>query len=164
MIDRDRFPVDPWRLVERSIDLEDVGVTETLFAVANGYLGLRGNFPEGRHEYEHGTYINGFHETFQIRHAENAYGFAEIGQTIINAPDAKVMRVYVDDEPLTFDETELLDYSRELDMRTGVLSRTVVWMTPSGKRVRMHDERMVSFDERHLAVLRLEVTVENADA
>src|SRR5690606_27044612 len=110
MIDRDRLPVDPWRLVERSIDLQDVGVTETPLAVANGYLGMRGNFPEGRHEYEHGTFINGFHETFPIRHAEQAYGFAEIGQTIINAPDAKVMRVYVDDEPLSLDVADVREY------------------------------------------------------
>jgi len=164
MIDRDRFPVDPWRLVERSIDLEDVGVTETLFAVANGYLGLRGNFPEGRHEYEHGTYINGFHETFQIRHAENAYGFAEIGQTIINAPDAKVMRVYVDDEPLSLDVADVREYERVLDMREGVLRRHIRWMTPSGKDVVVEDERFVSFEEKHLAVLRLSITVLNSDA
>ncbi|WP_309129878.1 glycosyl hydrolase family 65 protein [Microbacterium sp.] len=162
MIDRDRYPVDPWRLVETRYDQE--GVSETLFTVANGYLGLRGNHLEGRGAHEHGTFINGLHETWPIRHAEQAYGFAEVGQTIVNAPDAKVMRVYIDDEPLSFDEAEVHEYSRVLDMRTGVLERTVVWETPSGKRVRLHDERIVSFDERHLAVLRLDVTVENADA
>ena len=162
MIDRERHPMDPWRLIETRYD--DDGVSETLFSVGNGYLGLRGNHIEGRGAHEHGTFINGLHETWPIRHAEQAYGFAEVGQTIVNAPDAKVMRVYIDDEPLSFDETEIHEYSRVLDMRTGVLSRTVVWVTPSGKRVRMHDERIVSFDERHLAVLRLEVVVENADA
>lgn len=162
MIDRDRYPVDPWRLVETRYDQE--GVSETLFAVANGYLGLRGNHVEGRGAHEHGTFINGLHETWPIRHAEQAYGFAEVGQTIVNAPDAKVMRVYIDDEPLSFDVADVHEYSRVLDMRTGVLERTVVWETPSGKRVRLHDERIVSFEERHLAVLRLEVTVENADA
>ncbi|GAA3941451.1 glycoside hydrolase family 65 protein [Microbacterium soli] len=162
MIDRDRRPVDPWRLIETCYD-ED-GVSETLFSVGNGYLGLRGNHIEGRGAHEHGTFINGLHETWPIRHAEQAYGFAEVGQTIVNAPDAKVMRVYIDDEPLSFDETELHEYSRVLDMRTGVLSRDVVWVTPSGKRVRMRDERIVSFDERHLAVLRLELVVENSDA
>ena len=162
MIDRERYPVDPWRLVEKKYD-ED-GVSETIFTVANGYLGLRGNHIEGRAAHEHGTFINGLHETWPIRHAEQAFGFAEVGQTIVNAPDAKVMRVYIDDEPLSFDETEIHDYSRVLDMRTGTLTRDVTWVTPSGKRVRMVDERMVSFDERHLAVLRLEVTVENADA
>ncbi len=162
MIDRDRYPVDPWRLVETRYD-ED-GVAETLFSIGNGYLGLRGNHVEGRWAHEHGTFINGLHETWPIRHAEQAYGFAEVGQTIVNAPDAKIMRLYVDDEPLSFDEADIHEYRRVFDMRTGVVTRTLVWETPSGKRVRLIDERMVSFEERHLAVLRLEVTVENADA
>ena len=164
MIDRDRFPVDPWRLVERSFSLEDVGVTETLFAQGNGYLGLRGNHPEGRHALEHGTFINGFHEIFPIRHAEQAYGFAEVGQTIINAPDAKVMRVYVDDEPLSFDVADVREYERAFDFRTGVLTRHVRWTTPSGKDVVIDFQRMVSFEEKHLAIMSVTVTVLNADA
>ncbi len=164
MMDRDRFPVDPWRLVESSFDLDDVGVTETLFAIGNGYLGLRGNHAEGRFAHEHGTFVNGFHETFPIRHAEQAYGFAEVGQTIINAPDAKVMRVYVDDEPLSLDVADVREYERSLDMRDGVLRRRIRWVTPSGKDVLIEDDRVVSFEEKHLAILRLEVTVLNADA
>lgn len=163
-MDRDRFPIDPWRLVEKRFSLDDVGVTETLFALGNGYLGLRGNQPEGRHAHEHGTFINGFHEIFPIRHAEQAYGFAEVGQTIINAPDAKVMRVYVDDEPLSFDVADIREYERALDMRNGLLTRHVRWMTPSGKDVVIDFERMVSFEERHLAVMRVTVTVLNSDA
>ncbi len=164
MIDRDRFPVDPWRLVEKSFSLDDAGVTETLFAVGNGYLGLRGNHPEGRNAHEHGTFINGFHEIFPIRHAEQAYGFAEIGQTIINAPDAKVMRVYVDDEPLSLDVADVREYERVLDLRDGVLRRHILWTTPSGKDVRLDFARMVSFEEKHVAVMQLDVTVLNADA
>ena len=164
MIDRDRFPVDPWRLVESGFSLDDAGVTETLFSVGNGYLGLRGNHPEGRQAHEHGTFINGLHETFPIRHAEQAYGFAEVGQTIVNAPDAKVMRVYVDDEPLSLDVADVREYERSLDMSDGVLRRRILWTTPSGKEVLVEDERLVSFEEKHLAVLRIEVTVLNADA
>ncbi len=164
MMDRDRFPVDPWRLVETSYRLDDAGVTETIFAVANGYLGMRGNYAEGRFANEHGTFINGFHETFPIRHAEQAYGFAEVGQTIVNAPDAKVMRVYVDDEPLSLDVADVREYERVLDMRDGVLRRHMLWVTPSGKEVRIELERLVSFEEKHLAVLSVEVTVLNADA
>jgi alpha,alpha-trehalose phosphorylase len=164
MMDRDRFPVDPWRLVETSFALDDVGVTETLFAVGNGYLGLRGNHIEGRFAHEHGTFVNGLHETFPIRHAEQAYGFAEVGQTIVNAPDAKVMRVYVDDEPLSLDVADVREYERTLDMRDGVLRRRIRWFTPSGKEVLVEDDRLVSFEEKHLTILRLEVTVLNADA
>ncbi|MFT4137014.1 glycoside hydrolase family 65 protein [Microbacterium sp.] len=164
MIDRDRFPVDPWRLVETRYSADDVGVTESVFAVGNGYLGLRGNHPEGRHAHEQGTFVNGFHEIFAIRHAEQAFGLAEQGQALVNAPDAKVMRVYVDDEPLMLETADLREYERVLDLRTGVLTRTVHWTTPSGKEVRIEFERMVSFEEKHLAIMRVTVTVLGADA
>ena len=42
-VDRSRFPADPWRLIEKRFDASDMGATETLFSVGNGYLGLRGN-------------------------------------------------------------------------------------------------------------------------
>ncbi|WP_411720635.1 glycoside hydrolase family 65 protein [Mycetocola sp.] len=164
MIDRDRFPVDPWRLIETEYSSGDLGVTESLFAVGNGFLGMRANNAEGRTAHEHGTYVNGLHETWKIRHAEQAYGFAEVGQTMVNAPDSKVMRLYVDDEPLSVGEADLLSYERSLDFRDGVLRRELLWLTPSGKRVQVSATRMVSFPERHLAVMTLEVTVLDADA
>ena len=97
-IDRERFPIDVWRLVETSLGDDDGGVTGTLFAIGNGYLGLRADWapdPESA-----GTYVNGFHETFAIQHAEEAFGFARVGQTMVDVPDSKLIRLYVDDEPL----------------------------------------------------------------
>jgi alpha,alpha-trehalose phosphorylase len=163
-VDRTRFPVDEWRLVEQRCSTHDLGVTETLFAVANGYLGMRGNVEEGRDSFVHGTFINGFHETWQIRHAEEAYGFARVGQTIVNVPDTKVIRLYVDDEPLLLSVAELVEYERALDLRDGVLRRDLLWRTPSGKLVRVRSQRMVSFVERHLAVMTFEVTMLDAAA
>ncbi|HRA50234.1 glycosyl hydrolase family 65 protein [Actinotalea sp.] len=158
-LDRMRFPVDPWRLTETMYGADDLGVTETLFAVGNGYLGLRGNVEEGRDSHSHGTFVNGFHETWPIRHAEEAFGFARVGQTIVNVPDAKVIRLYVDDEPLLLSVADLIDYSRSLDLAEGVLHRDLLWRTPSGTRVRVRSRRMVSFTQRHLAVLTYEVTL-----
>ena len=99
-MDRWRFPDDPWAIVETAPSSDDLGTTETLFSIGNGYLGMRGNPSEGRDSFSHGTYINGFHEIWDIHHPENAYGFARTGQTIVNVPDAKLMKLYVDDEPL----------------------------------------------------------------
>ncbi|SDC87386.1 alpha,alpha-trehalose phosphorylase [Sanguibacter gelidistatuariae] len=163
-IDRGRFPVDPWRLTESVYCAKDLGVSETLFSVGNGYLGMRGNVPEGRDSHAHGTFINGFHETWAIRHAEEAYGFAKVGQTIVNVPDAKIIRLYVDDEPLLLSVADLLSYDRSLDFSSGVLSRDLVWQTPSGKRVHVRAQRMVSFTERHLAIMTFEVTMLDDDA
>ncbi|MCW2839258.1 MAG: family 65 glycosyl hydrolase [Aeromicrobium sp.] len=158
-LDRTRYPVDEWALVENHIDNDDLGTTETLFSVGNGYLGLRGNVEEGRDSFAHGTFLNGFHETWPIQHAEEAFGFARVGQTIVNAPDAKVIRLYVDDEPLLLPIADLMEYERRLDFRAGVMSRNIIWRTPGGKRVRVRSRRMVSFTQRHLAVLTFEVTM-----
>lgn len=159
MLDRTRFPVDEWALREIRFDSTDMGATETIFSVANGYLGMRGNVEEGRETHSHGTFINGFHETWPIRHAEEAYGFARIGQTIVNVPDAKVIRLYVDDEPLLLPTADLLEYERSLNFASGVLTRNILWRTPSGKHVKISSRRMVSFTQRHLAVMTFDVTV-----
>jgi alpha,alpha-trehalose phosphorylase len=57
-----------------------------------------------------------------IRHAEDAYGFAKVGQSIVNVPDAKIMRLYVDDEPLLISVADLESYERTLSFRDGVLT------------------------------------------
>jgi alpha,alpha-trehalose phosphorylase len=158
-IDRTRFRVDEWGLREDRFDTSDLGVVETLFTVSNGYIGFRGNHEEGRTSWEQGTYLSGLHETWEIRHAEEAFGFAKVGQSMINAPDARPMRLYVDDEPFIPDKAEILDYHRRLDFRTGILTREVVWRTPSAKIVHIRSERMTSFAQRHVALLRLEVTM-----
>jgi len=163
-LNRTRFPVDEWRLTEARYSASDLGVTETLFAVGNGYLGMRGNVEEGRETHTHGTFINGFHETWPIRHAEEAFGFARVGQTIVNVPDNKTMKLYVDDEPMLLSVADLESYERSLDFRDGVLHRDIIWRTPGGKRVRVTSTRMVSFTQRHLAVMTIEVTMLDDDA
>ncbi len=163
-LDRNRFPLDDWALIENDFSAGDMGRTETLFSIGNGYLGLRGNVDEGRDGHAHGTFINGFHETWTIKHAEEAFGFARVGQTIVNAPDAKIIRIYVDDEPLVLTEADLPCYERRLDFRAGVLSRELEWRTPSGKRVLIRSRRMVSFTDRHLAAIDYEVTMLDDDA
>ncbi|MEJ7724354.1 MAG: glycoside hydrolase family 65 protein, partial [Ilumatobacteraceae bacterium] len=154
-----RYPVDPWRLVEIEYNNDDLGLTETLFAMGNGYIGMRANPEEGREAHSHGTFLNGFHESWHIQHAEEAFGFARTGQTIVNVPDAKLIKLYVDDEPLLLATDDLDDYSRTLDFRTGVLTRDLIWRTPAGKRVKVTSTRMVSFTHRHLAMLTFEVTM-----
>ncbi len=163
-LDRTRFPVDEWALREVAYDGRDLGITETLFAVGNGYLGMRANPTEGRDSHTHGTYVNGFHETWRIKHAEEAYGLAQVGQTIVNVPDPKVIKLYVDDEPLLVAGADLEHYERVLDFRAGHSRRDLIWRTTSGKRVRVTTTRMVSFAERHLAVLTMEVEMLTGDA
>lgn len=151
-IDRSTHPIDPWRWIETAPPTSDLGVAESVFTVGNGYLGVRGNPEEGRDYTLNGTYVNGLHETWNIQHAEDAYGLARVGQSIVNAPDAKTIRIYVDDEPFRISRADLSYYERSLDFRDGVLRRSIEWRTPAGKRVLMDFTRLVSLTDRHLGI------------
>jgi len=158
------YPPDPWRWVEKQFNPKLLVQMETLFSTANGYLGMRGVFEEGTPVGQNGTFINGFYESWPIVYAEEAYGFARTGQTIVNATDSKIIRLYVDDEPFDLPMANLLKFERALDMQNGTLDREVLWQTPSGKQVSIRSRRLVSFEHRHLAAICYEVTILNAKA
>jgi alpha,alpha-trehalose phosphorylase len=154
------YPADEWRIVERGFSRRWMGNAETIFSLSNGFMGMRGTFEEGRPGIEPGTFLNGFHETWPIVHAEEAFGFARTGQTIINAPDATLLKLYVDDEPLYLPTARLTEYERTLDFREGVLRRELNWSTPSGKQVRLRACRLVSFEQRHLGAIQYELELD----
>ncbi len=158
------YPIDEWKMVETRFYRRHLPQAETIFSIGNGYLGLRGNFEEGRPVHQSGTFINGFHETWPIVYGERAYGFAKTGQTMLNVPDGKILKLYVDDEPLYLPTANLLEYRRTLDMQAGTLDRKVLWETLAGKQVLIESRRLVSFRHRHLAAISYRVTVLNATA
>jgi alpha,alpha-trehalose phosphorylase len=157
------FPADEWRISETGFSRSWMGNAETIFSLSNGFLGVRGTFEEGRPAIEPGTFLNGFHETWPIVHAEEAYGFARTGQTIVNVPDATLLKLYVDDEPLFLPTARVTEYERSLDFREGVLRRELNWSSPAGKQVRVRSSRLVSFEHRHLGATTYELEVD-ADA
>ena len=156
------YPTDPWQLVERRYNPEHTEQTETVFALSNGYLGIRGSFEEGVPAVAPGTLLNGFHETWPIVYPEPAFGFATTGQTILPVPDGTGLRLLVDEDPVTCETTEVEDFERTLDMRRGVLIRAVVYRLRDGRRFRVRSERLVSLARRHLACVRYEVTALDA--
>ena len=64
------YPIEEWRWVERAFAPRFLAQAETVFTVSNGYLGMRGAFEEGKPAYRHGTFVNGFHETWPIPYGE----------------------------------------------------------------------------------------------
>ncbi|MDY0289095.1 MAG: beta-phosphoglucomutase [Sphaerochaeta sp.] len=134
---------------------------ETLFTLANGYLGLRGDFEEAEGSYHKGTYINGFYDSEPIIYGESAYGFAENHETILNLPDPKRIELEVGDLPFSMKRGVVHASSRILNYRTGILTRTIDWSSAHGDRVRITTERLVSFVEKYCALVTY--TVEAVD-
>lgn len=158
------YPADEWNFVEERFYPRCLGETETLFSLANGYIGIRGTLEEGQPVFHNGTFVNGFYEAWPIVYGEEAHGFAKLGQTMLNVTDATVIRLYVDDEPFYLPTANLLTFRRVLNMRDGILEREIVWEMASGKRVAIRSSRLVSFEHRHLAATTYEVTLLNGRA
>ncbi|MDT8440650.1 MAG: glycosyl hydrolase family 65 protein [Desulfuromonadales bacterium] len=158
------YPINEWKIIETAFYPRFLAHAETIFSLGNGYLGMRGNHDEGSPASQSGTYINGFHETWPIVYGEEAFGFARTGQTMLNVTDAKVFRLYVDDEPFYLPTASLQLFERTLDMRDGLLERRILWETAAGKQVLIESKRLVSLRHRHVAAISCQVTILNADA
>jgi len=151
------FPVEPWALRETSLDFERLAQTESLFALSNGHIGLRGNLDEGEPFGLPGTYLNGLFEFRPLPYAEAGYGYPESGQTIVNITNSKLIRLLVEDEPLDLRYGRLRRHERVLDLRTGLLHRELEWESPTGRAVRVRSTRMVSFVQRAVVAISYEV-------
>jgi alpha,alpha-trehalose phosphorylase len=151
------FTVEPWTLRETTLDVDMLAQTESVFALSNGHLGWRGNLDEGEPHGLPGTYLNGVYALRPLPYAEAGYGFPESGQTIINVTNGKLMRLFVDDEPLDIRYGELRSHERVLDFRAGTLTRQAEWKSPAGQAVRVSSTRMVSFTQRAIGAICYEV-------
>ncbi|WP_410665398.1 glycoside hydrolase family 65 protein [Amycolatopsis sp. lyj-84] len=139
------------------MDVDALQRTESAFALSNGHIGLRGTLEEAEPRGLPGTYLNGFYEQHDLPYAETGYGYPEEGQTVVNVTDGKIIRLLVEDEPLDMRYGQATEHDRVLDFRKGTLTRETVWSSPTGRRVRVRTERLVSFTQRAVAAIRYEV-------
>lgn len=146
-----------WTLREERFDEASLARSESLFALANGHIGLRANLDEGEPAGVPGSYLNGFYETRPLPHAEAGYGYPEDGQTMVNVTNGKIIRMLVDDEPFDLRYGHIVRHTRELDLRAGVLRREVEWVSPAGQAVILRSTRLVSFMQRSAAAIHFEV-------
>ncbi|MDQ6614649.1 MAG: family 65 glycosyl hydrolase [Actinomycetota bacterium] len=153
MINHPAFTVEPWCLRATDLDLAVLAQTESVFALANGHIGWRGNLDEGEPHGLPGAYLNGVYELRPLPYAEAGYGYPESGQTVINVTNGKLIRLLVNDEPFDVRYGELRAHERCLDFRAGVLHRSAEWASPAGCAVRVTSTRLVSFVQRSIAAI-----------
>lgn len=155
------YAYEPWTVTEHTLDTEQNLRDETIFAVANGHIGMRGNFEEGYYgplgTSLRGTYINGFYESAPIVYGEETYGSARDRETMLNVADAQIIRIWLEDEPVHMFQGTLFGYWRQLDMRKGTVTRSIQWRSLEGREVEIIFERMASLDDPHLLLLRCTV-------
>ena len=91
MINHPAFRVEPWCLRATDLDVAVLAQTESLFALANGHIGWRGNLDEGEPHGLPGSYLNDVYELRPLPYAEPGYGYPEAGQTVVNVTNGKLI-------------------------------------------------------------------------
>ncbi|HYC81389.1 MAG TPA: glycosyl hydrolase family 65 protein [Solirubrobacterales bacterium] len=157
MIEQQAYTVEPWGVRETHLDLERLAQSESVFALSNGHIGARANLDEGEPNGIPGTYLNAFYEKRPLPYAEAGYGYPEAGETVVNMTNGKIIRLLVDDTPFDIRYGELLEHERAIDFRTGLLTRSAHWRSPTGREVRVVSERLVSFVQRAVMAIRYRV-------
>lgn len=154
------FEPDGYKVVERKYSAQNNKNNESVFNVANGYIGLRGFFEEGFYgeakDTDPTTMLNGVYEYFNYNHVWQRPGFPPRYHAIINQANPIDIKVYVDGELCSLGG-KVEDYSRTLDMQDGTIVRSFIYETQSGKRVRLKFHRFASQANKHLLMIKVEV-------
>jgi beta-phosphoglucomutase len=161
------YPYREWSLGEDAYEDVNNQRSESVFALGNGYIGMRGNFEEGYHGTAGtsvtGNYLNGFFDSEPIVYPEGAYGYPSRNQAMLNVTDAKIIQLQIEGHPFHLNTGKVHRYGRKLDMKNGILHREVEWESPAGHQVLIKIRRMVALRHKHLAAVDYEVTALNFD-
>lgn len=152
-----------WKVEETEYGESTNKINETVFTLANGYLGIRGFFEEGFYgnpnESDPSVMINGVYEYYPYRHIWCRPGFPERFHSIVNNANPLSVKIFLDGEGVTL-SGKVSDYVRTLDMKRGVTERKFVYCTETGKKAELCFTRVVSQTNKHLFADRIEVRAE----
>ena len=156
------YKIEPWNITEEEFLLKNNYRNETTFSLANGYIGTRGTFEEA-YDFDvetglEGNFVNGFYESEHIRYGEWNFGFPTESQSLLNLPNAKIIKLFIEDEEFSMLTGEIEDYNRVLHMKEGRITRDLIWVSPKGKKVKISISRFVSFNNKNLMEIRYKVT------
>ncbi|HFE9701309.1 TPA: glycoside hydrolase family 65 protein [Clostridium perfringens] len=156
------YKIEPWNITEEEFLLKNNYRNETTFSLANGYIGTRGTFEEA-YDFDvetglEGNFVNGFYESEHIRYGEWNFGFPTESQSLLNIPNAKIIKLFIEDEEFSMLTGEIEDYKRVLHMKEGRITRDLIWVSPKGKKVKISISRFVSFNNKNLMEIRYKVT------
>lgn len=145
-------PDPAWLLVEEGFNQAREHEIESLFAVANGYVGTRGALDEGSRFSSPGSFVAGVFDVSPL-----SGGIPEL----MMAPDWTHLQVTVEGHELKLEEGEVLEHRRVLDMRQGILWRDWLHQDPAGRKTRLEYLRLASLADRHILMQLVLIRPEN---
>jgi alpha,alpha-trehalose phosphorylase len=149
-----------WIIRDNNLDIKSLLKNESIFNVANGYLGVRGNFEENypvNFPTIRGTYINAFYEKAPISYGEKAYAFPETMQKIVNVTDSQDINIILAGEKFSLFQGTIKSFDRFLNMEEGYYRREIWWQSPNGKEIKIKITRLASLNYLELFAIHYEI-------
>ncbi len=152
------YKVHPWKITEEGFNKDYALVSESIFSLGNEYMGTRGSFEEGYSGNSlTGNYFNGIYESIQLE--KSSYkGIVDKTDFIVNSADWLYTRIEADGELLDLNTVKFKDFYRELDLKSGILTRSYIWVLANGKEIKLEFTRFLSMKEAETAVQRITIT------
>lgn len=156
---------DDWKIIEEGFDPKNNEVSESIFSIGNGRMGQRANFEE---QYSgkslQGSYVAGVYYPDKTRVGWWKNGYPEYFAKVLNAPNWIGIHVSVENQPLDLAKCKVENFRRELDMRSGLLSREVRVEFPDGKKAEIRSKRFCSMANGEVGAIQYSVKPLNFSA
>jgi alpha,alpha-trehalose phosphorylase len=144
------------------LDNNELLVDESIFALQNGLIGVRGNFSEGYNERDYKqTLINGFYNLYDYKYEENSPAFPQKGQRIVNVIDGQTIEIYLENTAINLENCELRKLERHFNLKKGYSQRTAEYITKKGYIINIYEEKLVSFTQKELLIIKLRISSPN---
>lgn len=143
---------DEWLILQDEYDAAENLNYESLFCLANGYLGTRGSYEEGTVKSLPCTFVNGVFDKSETFMRELA-----------NLPNWLGIRLYVEKELIGVENCSILEFSRVLDMKHAMLVKRFLLEDKKGRQTLVEGIRFVSRANVHRMAVKLYVTPVNYD-
>ncbi|OXT09368.1 kojibiose phosphorylase [Thermoanaerobacterium thermosaccharolyticum] len=141
---------DKWLISQDQYDSKLNQRYETIFTLANGYMGVRGTFEEGSEDECPGNFIAGIFDKSEAQVRE-----------LVNAQNWLGIKIYIDGKCLKLDKCDVLGFKRILDMKHGILFKSMTLKDDAGKITRIEGHRFLSRYNVHRAAIKLFITPVN---
>ena len=148
-----------WKIIEEGFNKEHVTASESIFSLGNGMMGQRANFEEFYSgDTLQGSYIGGIYYPDKTRVGWWKNGYPEYFAKVLNAPNWIGIDVKINGKHLDLNTCKVLDFTRELNMRKGVLTRSFIAEFDDGDMVKIQSTRFLSMILQEVGVIKYSVT------
>ena len=153
-----------WKLTENKFILENNRHFEGAMCIGSGYMSVRASLEEGLEDDFQGTDFVRLPANVTLeasRPAKSKWGTYVPGvmgkhpifeEEIMNLPWFAELKIWFENEKLDMENSDITSYKRELNMKTGELTRSIVWKTKNGSILNVHFNRFICMDKKQLSV------------